>query len=421
MKNPVLKILLSMTLFAVSAQAMDNIHFYRAPFFFGEPRLAEPKLATFEIAVMGGATSKSRDATGFCTNLLGIYGPQNVHLLGSGVPNKDLSNQDDLALVLLERTVGRDGFGYLNYQGHFSDAEAMLSFTKNTRRGVFFQLFLPIRSIQLSRVCYTDCSPTSCCCPNQTDPNWQLVLARYNSILERYGICTTGYRKTGLGDMSLLIGWACNYEDAPTIDYIDFDARIGFLVPTGKKKGTTNPFDIPLGYNGHVGIPVVANFSFGAFDWFTLGAHAIAITFFDKKYEVRMKTDCCQNGFIKLAKGCATVDRGTIWELGGFVKADHVGKGFSLLFGYTYQREGRDTLTPECNSIFSPSIVNSDQMLLSWDMSTVHFMMDWDFSKENRRCGNRFGLFYNLQVSGKRVFQTSTGGGSYGLDISFSF
>jgi hypothetical protein len=421
MKNLCIKTLLCCTLFALSAQAMDNAHFFRAPFFFGEPRLAEPSLLTFDIGVMGGATSKSRDACGSCTDLLSLYGPQNIHLIGSGVPGKDLTNEDDLALTLLERTVGRDGFGFLKYSGHFSIAEAMIAITKNVNRGLFFQLFMPIRHIRLHNVCYSDCSPCDCECPNQSDPNWQLVLDRYASILERYGILATGYTKSGLGDMTLLAGWACNYEGFPKIDYLDFTARVGVLLPTGKKKKTINAFDIALGYNGHVGIPLALDCSMGAFEWFTVGAHAGVIAFFERKYEMRMKTACCQSGFIKLAQGCAKEKLGTIWDLGVFVKADHVGKGLSLLCGYTHQRQARSTLTPDCSTSFDPSVVNSDQMLMPWEMGTLHFMMDWDFSKEQKRLGERFGIFYNRQITGKRVFETSTGGGSLGFDVSFTF
>ena len=58
-------------------------------------------------------------------------------------------------------------------------------------------------------------------------------------------------------------------------------------------------------------------------------------------------------------------------------------------------------------------------MLKSWNMHTVNFVAEYDFTKEDAKVGNRIGLFYNLQFAGKRTFNTNIAGGTYGLDIGW--
>jgi hypothetical protein len=65
------------------------------------------------------------------------------------------------------------------------------------------------------------------------------------------------------------------------------------------------------------------------------------------------------------------------------------------------------------------AIANSDSTLAGWNMHTFNFSAEYDFAREDSTVGNRIGLFYNLQVAGKRVFNTNVVGGTYGVDISW--
>ena len=124
------------------------------------------------------------------------------------------------------------------------------------------------------------------------------------------------------------------------------DFKLGMIFPTGKKQNVDSAFDIPFGYNGHLGFGASFDFAVGVYNWLTFGGYGGAIIFADKTREIRMKTDIRQNGFIKLAKGCATVDKGTIWYAGAFGKLDHIAAGFSVLGGYTLLRSTKRYAPP---------------------------------------------------------------------------
>lgn len=405
---------------------MDNFHFYRPPFFginFGEPRLVEPLLTSLDISVGYGGTKK---ALGDCCNnhtgLLNFHGPFNMHLLGSNVPGKNPTSQEDIALVELARTVGRDCFfGYLEYCGKFKIIETQILFTQNFRHGLFTQIGLPIRYMALSNVCFKDLTPSTCPCPNTDTRTWQTFLELYDKILAHYDLCAGNFKKTCIGDLSWQIGWGCNYQDMRVLDYVDVDFKLGMLFPTGKKQNINQAFDIASGYNGHLGFGGSFDIAVGVYNWLTFGGYSGAIAFTDQTREVRMKTDIRQNGFIKLARGCATVDKGTIWYAGAFGKLDHIAAGFSLLAGYTFSAQQRDRLNPENTNLFDPNAANCDSTLDGWDMHTLHLAADYDCARKGHRFSPRIGIFTNITMGGEHILRTNMVGGSFGFDVSYEF
>lgn len=402
--------------------SMDNYHFYRAPFFFGEPRLIEHKLTSLDVAIAAGSSCTSYGCD-CCRRLplLGFCGPYNMHKLGSNVPGKSTREIPDIALIDLDRTVGRDCFGFFEYCGKFTMSEIQFLVRRNLRHGLFTELALPVRTLKLRRVCPVDLSPCDGPCPNITTVQWQNFLQLYDAILSRYGLYAGGFHKTGLGDLSWTVGWGCNYQEAYILDYVDMDFKAGMLFPTGRYKNVDSAFDLPTGYDGHVGFGACVDVAIGAYDWLTFGGHAEAIALLEKTRIVRMKTDIRQNGLIKLAKGCATVEKGTIWSVGTFGKLDHVVNGFSFLVGYSYTAQQRDTLQPECPAIFDPSAANCDCTLAGWDMHTVNIVADYDFGREGNRVSPRIGVFANIVAGGRRILRTHMYGGSCGVDISYTF
>lgn len=402
--------------------AMDNYHFYRAPFFLWEPRLLEPKLLSFDCIVGAGYTHKSyahdcQDKT----YLLNLYGPQNMLKLGSNVPCLNYRRVEDLVLIMLNRMVGNDCFGYFRYGGKFSLAEAHIQATINGRHGLFALIDIPLRFMQLKDICSTDLSSLGCACPNMQNIIWKTFLKLQDKIYNRYGIRIGKISNNGVGDISIQCGWGYNYQETHVLDFIDITGKFGILAPTGKKQDVDSAFDIPLGYNGHWGFGAEGDFAIGIYDWFTLGGHIGALAFVDRTTIVRMKTDVRQNGFIKLTKGCANVELGPLWHAGGYAKADHIGGGVSLLAGYSFVQKQRDMLHPQKTSYFNPTAANSDSLLCGWNMQTVHLMIDYDGAKQGRQVSPRIGLFANIIVGGEHIFITNMYGGSFGLDISYQF
>lgn len=414
----------------LAVHAYDNAHFYRATNMFFEPRLDRDYLSTVDVFFQTGSTSESWNGNHHKVPLFDLYGTSNMHELGVGVPNKDLSNPLDMILTQLSLTPSRcststdycrcvSDFASYSIDGSFSIMEGYLSLVQNWKYGFFFQLYLPFRKLKVNNITFCDISPTDAKCPNIDTPIWKTFKENFDAILERYHLSNACYTNTSIGDFTALVGWTHSFQQTDLIDFVDTTFKVGVLIPSGEEKNPDFIFSLPFGYNKHTGVDLSIDCAFGAFDWFTMGGHFDVLIFANKNRTLRMKTGAAQQGIIKLAKGEAKEEEGTLWHAGSYIKADHVLRGLSLVFGYSYVSKNRNYLTPCDTDKYPPSIVNTDTMLFGWKMHTIHILLEYDFSKESSMFGPRVSFFYNRPIGGKRVFTTDIFGGNLGLDIAW--
>ena len=422
------KIYLLITCLALSTttDSQDMYHYYRASPFFGEPRLEKSWLSTIEFTIFSGSTSTGKNAKTSTVPVFDIYGIHNMRLLGSGVPNKDITNTADLALINLANTPANGCYAEFSFPGSFKVLEGALNVTQNFAHGMFAQMYIPFRQFTISPQHFIDLSPAITDGPtNINTPEWQEFIAQFNAILSNYNLNVCKAKVTGLGAVSAELGWTLNYQETELLDFVDATFKAGVLLRTGTDKNEDSVFDISTGYDKHFGFPLSFDMSFGLYDWFTSGIHAGVIGFLDRNKEIRMKTDINQSGMIKLAKGNARVSLGPIWDIGLYSKADHMADLISIIVGYTFAQQQNTTLCPQnCtgdNPIFDVQIVNSDQMYKGWQMNTLHFLVELDFTKENRRFGPRVGFIFNGNAGGKRVFKNNTIGGYAGIDVAWCY
>ncbi len=408
--------------------AYDNVHFYRATNFIYQPRLERDFLTTIDIYALAGSTTKGRNSCGDSVPLFDTWGINNMHELGVGVPNKDLTNPLDMIITQLALIPSRCSkpvctcsepgqFATYSISGKFSIQEAIINYVQNFKHGFFLEVYAPIRNLKISNTCFCDNSPADSACPNADNPIWQAFNDNFCDILARYNLSTKAVNSSGFGDTTILIGLTHSFQETRELDFVDATARFGVLIPTGSEKNQDQIFSLPTGYDGHLGAVFVGELTCGFFDWLDIGGFFNAIVFGNKTECIRMKTAPAQSGIITLAKGEATISRGTIWTVGTYMKADHFVRGFSLLFGYSYAQKNNDTICPTNIDIFPPAYVNNDEVYKSYAIHTVNFMAEYDFAREGHQFGPRIGIFYNLPVGGKRYFDTATATGMLGLDI----
>jgi hypothetical protein len=399
---------------------IDNPHFYRATNMFLEPRLEHDYLATFTASLGGGTTTKGRSADNIIVPLLDIYGTHNIQMLNVNTIYTNPNNPYDLLLNNLAGLPKRPGFATLSLDGSFNIIESNLSLTQNLSQGLFLAFYLPVRKLKISDIQITDLSPNDHIFPNKNTPEWQQVLQAFNPLLANYGINACPTTSIGLGDLSSWIGWTHNYQETNTIDYIDYTVMAGFLAPTGKKRDENKLFSLPTGYNGHWGFPLCAMASLGWYEWVTIGGYLNSLFFINKDQTMRIKTDLDQSGIIKLTSDDISVHKGPLVNTGIYFKADHIGHGFSVTTAYSFAFQQKDQLSLKNSTIFDNAIINTDSTIAQWNMHTFNFALEYDFTREEEKIGNRIGLFYNLQIAGSRTFNTNVTGGMYGLDISWN-
>lgn len=419
-KKIIYKIFILILIINNKLYSIDNPHFYRASHFFGEPRISKNHLASIEAWGGGGKTSKGLNCKGIETNILNIYGDDDIKFLAKNVPTCFFKNLENSILNNLWKKETGCEFGKLKFLGKFNTIEIDFNLHQNFINGFFCQIYLPFRKLQINHINYDDLSTISNSEPGVNFIEWHQFISHLKKNLCSVGInYNRRFKKTGIGDLSILAGWTINYQDLTHLDYIDATIKSGILFPTGREQNINNLFDLPQGYNGHFAIPLTFEISTGIFDWITVGLYSSALLFLDKTKTVRMKTAKEQNGFIKLAKGVARIDKGTLWTLGCYFKADHVTDGFSFLVAYRFDKENRTILNP-CNlKVFNPKIVNTDRILNGWQMHTINVNVEYDFATIEKPCMPRIGFFFDIPVGGKQIFKTLLSGGFISIDYAW--
>ncbi|HBS47778.1 TPA: hypothetical protein DEO28_01900 [Candidatus Dependentiae bacterium] len=420
-----------------SAAAIDNAHFYKAAHLHRSSTTSVfDKVENYEnynwftkldLSYAYGDARSSWDKNGHTGSLLNRVGTHNMLYLFENVTKLSTFQYyaDFFSMAVANHAGTNDNFGQLDFHGKFRIHDVNIDLRQNLVSKFFVNLQVPVRSVSVRSISYTDLSPDNGIY-SKTTHEWIQFKNQLNTILNTYGYNSYGskYEKTSFGDVSLLLGWEGDFKTEGK-DPIKFNltAKAGVLFPTGVKEKTNYVFSVPTGYNGHWAIPLFVQFDMIPNDWLTIDGQASAAFFFDKTMNKRMKTFSKQQSDIRLAQGNAKEEKGTLWHLGTDIKFDHILKGLSALVGYSYNKQEKDTLTPKDSSLFDHSAVNSDSLIKGFTMHVIHFMVDYDFSvhMSDSKWAPRLNVFYNYPFDGKNAFKTDMIGAGLGMDIRWKF
>lgn len=188
-------------------------------------------------------------------------------------------------------------------------------------------------------------------------------------------------------DLSLQIGWTYSYKNTIELDFVDYTIKAGFYKPDYSI--IVNEFGrvFKTNYGGILSGQV----SIGLFEWLTIGCNSQAIII--------------QKDTSKIKDLESFVNGNTI-TLETFIKADHVVKGFSCGFGYSFCQEFEKK---------SKNILNNGST-----QHNIHVMLEYDFTKKEAIIGPRIGFTFNSTVGGKNSLKSSITQATLGLEICFN-
>jgi hypothetical protein len=378
-----------------------------------ETRYERNCLSSIEVELMGGRATKGYDGTKAKVNALRVYGLNDLGMIGTnahGAPGVGVNGE---ILIL----AGTKGVG-IHYDGKFTMLEANLNYTQNFCKGFFLDINVPIKRLEIKDVAFTRAADTLSGTKATAMRN---LLAQLTTAMDAYSLNIADAKTTGLGDIMVSGGWTANNDDIENLDFLDTTLKVGVSIPTAKKRDQDKAFELARGHQGNVGVAASFDLGIGFYEWMTLGAHVGGLFFFDKTINMRMQTNKDQSGWLKLLKGDAKVDQGNIWDAGGYLKADHIFKGVSLMFGYNYVHKDKNVLAPVDTVTFEASHVNVDPMLQGWRQHALTVTLEYDMAEEGRRWNPHFSVFYSRPVKGKYIFATDVGGGTAGANIACDF
>jgi hypothetical protein len=396
----------------------DILHFYRATPFIPEPRFERDNLCTIDLWLHTGISKKAKNGQSNTVPLLDSFSPVFAKTLAAGVPFLDPNNPLDAILLQLQALPDNQRFSKLSFSGKLITSEAHFFFTKNMPHGFFLQLHLPIRSCEITSVHMTDLSPTagSNTQPNQGNAVWQQFLQQFDAILKRHSVSLKPFEKTVIGNPTFFVGFTHTFLEYPFIDFIDLNLGTGITINTTSRDSSKHVFVEPFFSRSHTGIPFQFRAAVGMFDWLTVCAYTEITFFFARHTKRRVTTATQQGGYIHLAVSDLTVEKGPNIHTVLYIKGDHFIRGFSWTIGYSFAYSGPQREHSTQRSLFPYDAINQNKLLKSWNMHTMHYFIEYDFSAHNATYGPRILIGYDQVLGGKRIIKTGLLTASIGLD-----
>jgi len=392
----------------------DFIYFYRATPIIPEPRFERDKLFSFDFFFHTGESRHGLNNEGKKVPLLDIYGLINPTKLSAGVPFLSTNNQLDFILVNLEKISPQDNARF-SVSGKLLTHEYNFFFTYNVLPYIFFQIHLPIRTVEILSPHVVDLSSPSV----KNSPEWRLFLQNFDAILDRHNLSLKPFLKTVFGNISILGGFSHSYIEHYFLDFIDISLVSGLTIPTEQKQTLKNIAAIPFFHQGQLGIPLQGRFSIGAYDWLTIGLYGEITFFLDKISKEKVTTSLEQNGILNLTTAQVDKHKGPRFQIANYVKADHIIRGFSFFLGYSFAGAYNDILHAKNIKLFSYEGINHNEQIKGWNMHTIHYAFEYDFSLKNAQIGPRISLGSIMIIGGKRIIKTNLMMFQLGLDILF--
>jgi hypothetical protein len=377
-------------------------------------------------------------------------GPFNLVRLGTNlddITSKPVTNEfwgtngTFTNLTNLEELDGKALFG-----GRFRATEFDLCILQNLFWGFYVHVFVPYKDYHIDRIATKLLgSPTVNGVSMETFLNVDLPLILKENGLKRYD---APFKKSEIADGSFSVGWHGYKNDlCGMVSSLGGLLQLGAIAPFAANNEVNTVFAIPLGYDHQPGVLGRIAAEVGFWNIFKLGAHFGSLTFFRKNKKLRLKTDKHQNGWIILEKSKGSVDFGSFWEVGGYIKIDQLVKGLAFIVGYSFVKQERtkihvkdhEYLETLRKDAFDPNIVyigtngpnvrlfsqdsyaNSDRRLHGWDMQTLHLVASYDMSYAIKGgWGPLFKVEYSYPIVGKHCWTTDFIAGSLGFTVSLS-
>jgi hypothetical protein len=440
-----------------SLNSLDNPVFYRTPLFQGTIKEEIPEWTTgLSIRYVQGKTKNSWDDHGNKIALFSSCGPINLLTLGVGIENKKTDTEKYWkeggggVFPTINNLSPKDG--KIDLHGSIKIREVGVTLEQSLFSGFFLQAYAPIRNVRVNAKEFKNLGQNNL---NGTNvDNFikndlpKILVENGFAIPQKDGIYSfpTSFKKTEIPEFVLSAGWTG--KDSESFNYIEElrgSFKLGCILPIGSRKNS--PLAIPLGYENHFGFNARMQAEVNIWSFFVLGGDAGASVFLKKDRNIRMKTDKQQSGWLTLGYGNASVDLGSIWDIAGYIKAEKIVQGLSIILGYSFTKQERMTLLLKDNIFLKTAvsqaeaageggggggarthqsfvskneIINSDERLKGWETQTIHLSAKYDF-KENIKSNfaPAVEISYDYPITGRRSFPAEMIGGSIRLDFSW--
>jgi hypothetical protein len=416
---------------STALNAIDITPFYRTALFQGEAKRDASNWITYiDAQYAESSTSKAWNTQEVQTDLFNMYGPFDMRKLAANL--EDLSDKPN-TLAYANGDIPNLYDGKLIFKGECKVEEFNFTIQQNIMYGLYAQLYIPIRKIEIKNIDY--CQSVTTYAEHVKLDNF--VKNDLDAILAENGIkpLKTPFERRALSDPLFSIGWTghCTFPNS-MINALRGYVQGGVLIPTGSRKRENHIFSMPMGHNKHWGFNARANTHITFWKKFVFGLNGGATIFMKQTYDQRLTTSADQNGYIILEKGRATADKGTQWDITTYLKTERFVGGLGALIGYSYTQQEDTTLVLKDDNVLKTAfehgtiknrneVVNYNKLLKQWYQHVLHAYIEYDFAAHvDRNVPEfKFQVAFHHPFLAKHSFASDTWSGSISAGIAWSF
>lgn len=285
-------------------------------------------------------------------------------------------------------------------------------------KGWSLSAYLPYMSMKLSDVCLQDLTKSDT--PEDIRVKQYLTRDIRETLLVLGGIDTNGWKRTGLGDLIVLLAWYRNfYQAKPFLKNVRVHWHIGLGFPTGLKEDIDKLFAIPFGFDGSFFIPYCIGLDLYFAACIKAGVEAELFQVFGHTRCRRIKTDPSQTDLFLLHKTPVYCDHALVQRFSVYLESYHFPKGMSVRVGYQFYKRGENKYSIS-NNAFSPNIANTAESIFDWTVHSIFLNASYDFGAllgYSAPVIPKIALFMRLPFNGLRSVAFRT----IGATVSFDF
>lgn len=410
---------------SIKAFAPSNFFRVNDPFFLQKE--TKPGFLNTTFHAEGGSSHSGRASTGSHVNILNMYNQYEsvIPMLRNPTPTIGAQGVDALLNQLRNLPGGAVTAltrGLVQFTGNFSQLEgglhACYSWASERIPGEFsISIHQPFLVKRINNFCTNDLTPNFYCADIKVQ---NFVKDLVGQLKKMGGLSLGNWQASGFGDTIAELEWRkkfnniSNATDASIIKMVTIYAKMGVLFPLAPQKNEDIILSMPLGHDGHWGIPGGAGIEVNFSKYVNVGLFVDFVTLLEKSRNRRLKTDISQTNFLLLNKGFAKKDPGFTWQFEGFLQLFETTNNFNGKIMYQVIKHNNDRLFTQ-NSFFDNKIINTAPDLQNWFVHNMIFSVGQEYP--SYYCKPAISFFYKLPVGGEHVIDHYTFGGQ--LQLTF--
>lgn len=269
---------------------------------------------------------------------------------------------------------------------------------------ILLGVYLPFYTMQLKNVYWKDQTEHKSAQDIRVHDYLTDDFAQQVAELGCLDICS--WRRTGLGDMSIVADWLQDFvASGPILRNVRINGRLGLTLPTGKKENIDKILAMPFGYNGTVAMIFGGGLNVALGSYVHAGFDVELREIFGNTTCQRIKTDIDQTELLFMQKARLYTDYGFEQQYTLYGELYDLIPHMSCKIAYQFFKRG-DSYISTYGNCFSDKIANCSEKVQEHNWHEILATATYDFAyltREYMRAIPSLSLFAEIPFKGKRV------------------